>query len=72
MNIINSVRLGMLALKYCLPSPHLDMNQEHIARTTERLTHFFLGEWRWERKLSLKCIGAVTGDEMWWMGKENP
>lgn len=27
MNIINSARLGILALTYCLPSPHLGMNQ---------------------------------------------
>ena len=68
MNIINSVRLGILALKYCLPSPHLDMNQKHIARTTERLTFF---SWRMEVGeealpemyrglwLEMKCCGWV-------------
>lgn len=56
MNIINSVRLEILALKYCLPNPHPAMYQN----TWE--SHTFLpGEWKWE-KLSLRYIGAVNGD----------
>ena len=42
MNIINSIRLGILALKYYLPSPGLGVNQGHTAKTLGRLTRFFL------------------------------
>lgn len=30
MNIINSIRLGILALKYCLPSPHPITHSQNI------------------------------------------